>query len=181
MLIEAFTDGLDQASEKLIRNSGLVFASSPPQRPRHASAARSNAAPAWLRLAGLLVAACSSILFGKVEARAAVLGPEQVEASVRQCYGSFLRRNPRVAIAESKIVEVRLLKRGESGPGTALKMANAYSYTLPAATADLSAININVIWRPRRTHALSRSTRFGCLVSQDGRVLSAHSIPTPRP
>jgi hypothetical protein len=158
-----------------------VFAFSRPQAPALASPPRFNAGPARLRLQAVLVAACSSISLGEVEARAAALGPEQVEVSIRQCFGSFLRRSPRVAAAESKVVEVRLLKRGESGPGTALKMANAYSYILPAATADLSAINISIIWKPRRTHALSRSTRFGCLMSEDGLVTSVRSISPQRP
>ncbi|MDB5546540.1 MAG: hypothetical protein JWO64_3689 [Hyphomicrobiales bacterium] len=150
--------------------------------PKHAFAGRSNAGLVWQHFAGLLlIAACSSIFLGDVEARAAVLGPKQVEASVQQCLGSFLRRNPRVSIATSKVVEVRLLKRGESGPGTALKMANAYSYTLPAATSDLSAINIDIIWKPRRTQALTRSARFSCIMSDDGRVLSVHSIATSSP
>jgi hypothetical protein len=129
----------------------------------------------------VLIAACSCILFGEIGALAAVLGPKQVENSVQQCLGSFLRRNPRIAIATSKVVEVRLLKLGESGTGTALKMKNAYSYTLPAATTDLSAINIDIIWKPRRTQALSRFARFGCRMSGDGRVLSVNSLAAPRP
>lgn len=131
-------------------------------------------------LAGLLVAACCFVSVGDVRARAAVLGPEQVEASIRRCLSSFLRRNPRVAIAESRVVDVRLLKRGESGPGTALKMANAYSYALPAEIAGLSAVNIDMIWKPRRTHALHRSARFGCVMSEGGRVISIHSIAARR-
>jgi hypothetical protein len=131
-------------------------------------------------LAGFLIAACCSVSVGDVRARAAVLGPEQVEASVQRCLSSFLRRNPRIAIAESRVVEVRLLRRGESGPGTALKMANAYRYALPSEIADLSAVNIDMIWKPRRTHALHRSTKFGCLMSEGGRVISTYSLAAPR-
>jgi hypothetical protein len=131
-------------------------------------------------LAAFLIAASFFISVGDFRARAAVLGPEQVKASVQRCLSFFLRRNPRVAIAESRAVEVRLLKRGESGQGTALKMANAFTYTLPSEFADLSAINIDMIWKPRRTHALHRSTKFGCLMSDGGRVISVYSLATPR-
>lgn len=131
-------------------------------------------------LTAFLIAACCSVSVGDVRARAAALGPGQVEASVQKCLSAFLRRNPRIYIAESRVVDVRLLRRGESGPGTALKMANAYSYELPAEIADLAAVNIAMIWKPRRAHALHRTAKFACLMSESGRVVSIHSIAATR-